>query len=131
LKYANEADDEDYDGADVLDYDCRVCDERPEIVRLEAGIALEMFEEGILIGVIIWVYFHQQLTFHCQLACLQDCFTHNNFFQVPFLLLLPLRFLSLCRPLLGLAASPSTPFVMRRSFCTLLTAEDCFRGGDP
>ena len=45
----------------MLDYDRRVCHQGPEIVRLEARIALEVFEESFLIGVIIRVYFNQQL----------------------------------------------------------------------
>lgn len=56
MEDANEADDEDYDGADVLDYDCGVGDKRPEVVGLETGISLEMFEEGFLIGIIIRVF---------------------------------------------------------------------------
>lgn len=115
--------------------DCRVCDERPEIVGLQAGIALEVFEEGFLVGVIIRVYILSVIDFPISnplFPCLQDCFTHNNFFQVPFLILLPLRFLPLFLPLLGsLAASPLAPFVISMSFCSLLTAADCFRGGDP
>jgi hypothetical protein len=57
LEDPDEADDEDYDGADVLDYDCGVRDKRPEIVWLQSGIALQVFEEGILIGVIVWVFY--------------------------------------------------------------------------
>jgi hypothetical protein len=56
LEDADKADDEDYDGADVLDYDCRVGDKRPEVVGLETGISLEVFEEGFLIGIIIRVF---------------------------------------------------------------------------
>jgi hypothetical protein len=61
------------------------------------------------------------------------CLTHSNFFHAPFLLLLPLRaVLSLCLPLLRLRILPSPPpLVMRRSFCSLLTAADCLRGGEP
>ena len=55
MEYANETDDEDYDGADMLDNDCRICYQRPEVVWLETWIPLQMFEEGILIGIIIWV----------------------------------------------------------------------------
>jgi hypothetical protein len=118
LEDTDEADDEDYDAADVLDYDGGVYDEGPEIVGLEARIALEVFEEGVLVSVVIWIYSasaKNQLSWVLQSS--QDCFTHNSFFHVPFLLLLPLRFLSLCLPLLGtLLASPLTPFVMRKSF---------------
>jgi hypothetical protein len=55
LENAYETDNEDYNGADVLDNDCRVCYERPEVVWLESWISLQMFEKSILIGVIIWV----------------------------------------------------------------------------
>ena len=57
MEDADKADDEDYDTADVLDNDSGICDERPEIVGLKTGIALEVFEEGALVGVIIWVCF--------------------------------------------------------------------------
>ena len=61
----------------------------------------------------------------------QDCFTHSNFFQVPFLLPPSLPFLSLCLPLLNCGISPFAPLVMRKSFCNLLTAAECLRGGEP
>lgn len=59
MEDTDEADDEYYDRTDMLHYDCRVGDEGPEIVGLEARIALEMLEKGFLIGVIIGIYFHQ------------------------------------------------------------------------
>lgn len=40
----------------MLYNDRGICYERPEVVRLKAGVSLEMFEEGLLIRVIIWVY---------------------------------------------------------------------------
>jgi hypothetical protein len=42
LKDANEADDENYDRADMLDYDCGICNEGPEVIGLKARIALEV-----------------------------------------------------------------------------------------
>lgn len=39
----------------MLEYDGRVGDERPEVVRLETGISLEVLEKSGLIGVVIWV----------------------------------------------------------------------------
>jgi hypothetical protein len=56
LEYANKADDEDYYGAHMLQNHCRIGNERPEIVGFEAGIALEIFEEGRLISIVIRVY---------------------------------------------------------------------------
>lgn len=52
----DEADYEDDDTANMLDDDRAVSDEGPEVVGLQAGITLEVFEEGILIGVIVWVF---------------------------------------------------------------------------
>ena len=48
-----EADDEDGDGADVLQYDGGVGDEGPEVVWFEAGVSLEIFEKGCLVCVIV------------------------------------------------------------------------------
>ena len=55
LKYADEAGDEYGHGTHLLQYDGGVGDERPEFVGLETGIALQVFQEGRLIGVIIGV----------------------------------------------------------------------------
>lgn len=52
----DEADDEDDDGADVLQDDGRIGDERPKVVRLEARVALQVFEKRGLVGVVIGVY---------------------------------------------------------------------------
>lgn len=51
-----EEDDEDDDGADVLQDDGRVGDEGPEIVRLEPRVALQVLEKSSLIGVVVRVY---------------------------------------------------------------------------
>jgi len=56
LEDADEADDEDDDGADVLDDDGGVGDQGPEVVGLEARVALEVLEEGGLVGVVVGVY---------------------------------------------------------------------------
>ena len=53
LVYSDKTADEDCDGADLLDDDGGVCDEGPEVVGLQAGIALEVFEEGGVVGVVI------------------------------------------------------------------------------
>lgn len=55
---------------------------------------------------------------------IQDCFTHNNFFQVALRLLLLVLVLSFCLPLL--LNLPASPFVIRN----WLTAADGIRGGD-
>lgn len=39
----------------MLDDDGRVCNQRPEIVRLESGVSLEVLEEGLLVCVVIWI----------------------------------------------------------------------------
>lgn len=39
----------------MLDYDCGIGDEGPEVVRLELRIALKVLEECLLIGVIVWI----------------------------------------------------------------------------
>ena len=51
----DEAADEDEHGADVLDDDGGVGDERPELVGLEARVALEVVEEGGFVGVVVGV----------------------------------------------------------------------------
>lgn len=56
MDYANKADDEDDYRAHMLQNHCRIGNERPEIVGFEAGVTLEIFEEGGLIGVVIRVY---------------------------------------------------------------------------
>jgi len=53
LKDAYKGDDEEDDGADVLDNDGCVCHEWPEEVRLEAWISLQLLEEGCLVSVVI------------------------------------------------------------------------------
>lgn len=53
LEDADEADDEDDDGADVLQDDGRVGDEGPKVVGLEARVALEVFEKGGLVRVVV------------------------------------------------------------------------------
>ena len=58
MEYTNETDDKYDDGADVLDDHCRVCNEGPEVIRLQTRVSLELFQKGILIGVIIWVCNH-------------------------------------------------------------------------
>lgn len=55
LNDSDESNDEDYDGADMLDDDGRVGDERPEIVGLEARVSLKLLEESGLIGVVVGV----------------------------------------------------------------------------
>jgi len=50
---AREAADEDDDGADLLDDDRGVGDERPEVVRLQARVALEVVEKGLFVGVVV------------------------------------------------------------------------------
>lgn len=50
---AYKADDKYADRADMLYNDGRVCDEGPEVVRFKSGVALEVFKEGPLIGVIV------------------------------------------------------------------------------
>jgi hypothetical protein len=55
LEYADEADYEDSDGANLLQYDGDVGDERPEFVRLETGVSLEILKEGSLIRIIVRV----------------------------------------------------------------------------
>jgi hypothetical protein len=55
LENTNEADDKYNNGADMLDYNSRVRNQRPEVVRLKPRIPLEMFEKGILIGIIVRV----------------------------------------------------------------------------
>ena len=52
---SDEGDDEDDDGANLLDNDGSVGDEGPKCVWLEAGIALELLEEGGLVGVVVGV----------------------------------------------------------------------------
>jgi hypothetical protein len=39
--------------ADMLYNDGRICDQGPEVVRLEPGVALEVLEEGPLVGIIV------------------------------------------------------------------------------
>lgn len=56
MEYEHEADNEYDDGAHVLDDDSRVGYEWPEIVGLESRISLKMFEEGLLICVIVGIY---------------------------------------------------------------------------
>jgi hypothetical protein len=69
----------------VLHYNGGVGHERPEVVRLHARVALEVFEEGGLVGVVIWV---------CRCPCqrtlakisyegyaVQDCFTQSSFWK--------------------------------------------------
>jgi hypothetical protein len=102
----------------MLDYNCRICYEGPEIIKLEAGIALQVFKEGFLICVVIWIYisvspqssFMQSRNFNTQ-----DCLTHNNFFQVALLLLLLLFVRSLCLSL-RLTLDESPPFAARNVF---------------
>jgi hypothetical protein len=53
LEDADEGHDEKDDGADMLNDHSRVRHERPEEVRLEAGIALQLLEKRRLIGVVI------------------------------------------------------------------------------
>jgi hypothetical protein len=55
LVYAHEADDEYDDGAHVLDDDGGICDQWPEIIRLETGVPLEMLEEGRLVCIVVWI----------------------------------------------------------------------------
>jgi hypothetical protein len=56
LEYPNETNDEDDDGADVLNDDRGVCHQRPERIRFKPWIALQVFEEGILIRIVIRIY---------------------------------------------------------------------------
>lgn len=58
---ADEADDKDDDGADVLDDDGGIGNQRPEIIWLETRVALEVLEEGRLVGVVVWVCRYRQL----------------------------------------------------------------------
>lgn len=37
----------------MLYYDRGIRDERPEVVRLESGVSLEVFEEGLLVSVVV------------------------------------------------------------------------------
>lgn len=53
LKNTDEAHYKYDDRTHVLDNDSGVCDQWPEVVGLESGIALEMLEECILISVIV------------------------------------------------------------------------------
>lgn len=97
--YAHEADDEDGHGADVLEDDGGVGDERPKVVRLQAGVALEVFEKRCLVGVVVWdcpcvsrFCFSglclmgrrvEREVLHV-MRNVQDCFTHMSFFQARF-----------------------------------------------
>lgn len=56
LEYADEAHDEDYDRADLLNDDRRISDQRPEIVRLQSRISLEMLKECLLVGIVVRIY---------------------------------------------------------------------------
>lgn len=56
LEYADEADDEDDDGTDVLHDDGGVGDQGPELVGLKARVELELLEEGRLVGVVVGVW---------------------------------------------------------------------------
>lgn len=129
LKNTDEADNEDYDGADVLDDDRRVRNERPEVIRLESRIALKVFEEGILIRVVVRICPESAMASTSSRGCSQDCFTHNSFFQVPFLLRLELRFPSLRRPRLGGFGVSSA--VICRSLSNVVAAAGCFLGSEP
>lgn len=40
----------------MLNYDRGICDERPEIIWLKLRVALEVFEEGLLISVVVRNY---------------------------------------------------------------------------
>lgn len=55
MEDADEAADEDGDGADVLHYDGGVGYQGPEVVGEETGVALEVGEEGGGVGVVVWV----------------------------------------------------------------------------
>ena len=55
LEDGDEADDEDDDGAHLLDDDGGVGDEGPEVVGLEARVALELFEKGGLVSVVVGI----------------------------------------------------------------------------
>jgi len=85
-----------------------------------------------LIGIVIRIYYKSAESPELCRMNPQDCFTHNSFDHTLLPLLLALRILSLCLPLLGIPeASPFSPLVIRNSFCSLFPAADCFRGGDP
>ena len=53
LKDANEAADEEGDGTDVLNYNRRIRHKRPEIVRLQPRITLEVGQKCWWIGIIV------------------------------------------------------------------------------
>lgn len=55
LEDAAEADDEDDDGTHVLKDDGGIGDEGPKVVGLQAGVSLEVLQEGDLIGVVVGV----------------------------------------------------------------------------
>lgn len=56
MKDADEAADENDDRADVLDNHRGVGNQGPEVVRLEAGVALQVIEEGFFVGVVVRIY---------------------------------------------------------------------------
>ena len=92
LKYTNKTEDEDDDGAHLLDDDCRIGDERPEVVGLDPWVALETLEKRGLVGIVVWIYQNvRHNAYSTSIVALLDCFTHNSFFHVFFDLLVLLR----------------------------------------
>lgn len=56
LENANEANDKDGHGADLLYDDGRVSHQRPKVVGLEPRVSLEMLEKGGPVGVVVRIY---------------------------------------------------------------------------
>lgn len=63
LEDAHKADDEYNDGANMLDDDGRIGDQRPEVIWLDTGVALEVLQECRLVGVVVGV---------CESTCVSD-----------------------------------------------------------
>lgn len=55
LDDTDETADEDNDGTNMLHDDCRISHQRPEIIRANTWVPLEMIEKGFCVGVIIRV----------------------------------------------------------------------------
>jgi hypothetical protein len=101
LEDPNETDHEYDDGADVLDDDGGIGDQRPKFVGLQARVPLQVLEEGGLIGIVIRVCIAFQLAnihrpWSVEWVDLHDCFTQRSFFHVLFRLRLRLRLPSSC-----------------------------------